>query len=47
LYTTRVAAPKHTLFVNPVDKDMPLTWCRHDRLLVVRTEVTRPSIVRI
>ena len=35
-YSTHVAAPKHTLFVNPVDKDMPLTWCRHDRLLVVR-----------
>ena len=37
-YSHRVAAPKHTLFVNPVDKDMPLTWCRHDRLLVVRQQ---------
>ena len=38
MYSSRVAAPKHTLFVNPVDQDMPLTWYRHDQLLVVRRQ---------
>ena len=38
LYSSRVAAPKHTLFLNPVEKDMPLTWYRHDQLLVVRRQ---------
>ena len=41
-HSAPVAPPVHTLFVNPEDKDKPLTWCRGDRLLVVRKQLDSP-----